>query len=118
MAICAKKSGDFSEIFEWWFCGDFCSRSGDFALKHSGHTVNQDQPIKPPRNKKRVADENVESNAKTRKRAAFGDLTNVSNFYFFFELATQWPKNRKKVVVIYLVHTTYYLDSSILVMKM
>ena len=44
---------------------------------------NQEQPIKPPRNK-RVADENVESNAKARKRAAFGDLTNVSNFYFFF----------------------------------
>ena len=42
----------------------------------------QEQPIKPPRNKKRVADENVESNAKTRKRAAFGDLTNVSNFLF------------------------------------
>lgn len=37
----------------------------------------QEQPIKPPRNKKRVADENVESNAKTRKRAAFGDLTNA-----------------------------------------
>ena len=42
----------------------------------------QEQPIKPPRNKKRVADENVESNAKTRKRAAFGDLTNVSIFLF------------------------------------
>ena len=36
-----------------------------------------EQPVKPPRNK-RVADENLESNSKTRKRAAFGDLTNVS----------------------------------------
>jgi len=34
-----------------------------------------EQPVKPPRNK-RVADENLES-SKTRKRAAFGDLTNA-----------------------------------------
>ena len=58
----------------------------------------QEQPIKPPRNKKRVADENVESNAKTRKRAAFGDLTNVSNFCFLVKISSfhsQWTKNGK-----------------------
>ena len=58
----------------------------------------QEQPIKPPRNKKRVADENVESNAKTRKRAAFGDLTNVSNFCFHVKISgfhSQWTKNGK-----------------------
>ena len=32
---------------------------------------------KPPRTK-RVADENAGNEAKSRKRAAFGDLTNVS----------------------------------------
>ena len=39
-----------------------------------------EQPVKPPRNK-RVADENLES-SKTRKRAAFGDLTNVSIYFY------------------------------------
>ena len=58
----------------------------------------QEQPIKPPRNKKRVADENVESNAKTRKRAAFGDLTNVSNFLFS-------RKNSRFLGSIYISHT-------------
>ena len=33
-------------------------------------------PAKPPR-AKRAAEENIISNAKSRKRAAFGDLTNV-----------------------------------------
>ena len=36
-----------------------------------------EQPVKPPR-MKRVTDENLESQPKKSKRAAFGDLTNVS----------------------------------------
>ena len=39
--------------------------------------------VKPPR-AKRVADENAGNESKSRKRAAFGDLTNVSYFHTIF----------------------------------
>ena len=49
-----------------------------------------EQPVKPPR-MKRVTDENLESQAKKSKRAAFGDLTNVSfNDYMFRGVAAIW----------------------------
>ena len=41
-------------------------------------------PAKPPR-AKRAAEENIISNAKSRKRAAFGDLTNVRYQKYFFQ---------------------------------
>jgi len=47
-------------------------------------------PAKPPR-AKRAAEENIISNAKSRKRAAFGDLTNAVN-----ERQTSLTKQVKK----------------------
>ena len=41
--------------------------------------------VKPPR-AKRVADENTGNEAKSRKRAAFGDLTNVSAFSLEYDI--------------------------------
>ena len=51
----------------------------DRPLRTTRKNGGADQPIvqKPPR-AKRVADENAGNEAKSRKRAAFGDLTNVS----------------------------------------
>ena len=45
--------------------------------RNSGGGTGNELPLKPPR-AKRTAEENINSNAKSRKRAAFGDLTNVS----------------------------------------
>ena len=54
----------------------------DRPLRTTRKNGGADQPIvqKPPR-AKRVADENAGNEAKSRKRAAFGDLTNVSSFF-------------------------------------
>lgn len=47
------------------------------VTRNSGGFNAVSNEIRAPRGK-RVADENIASDAKTRKRAAFGDLTNVS----------------------------------------
>ena len=52
-----------------------------------GHDGLVELPGKPPR-AKRVADENINSNAKSRKRAAFGDLTNVGLLKYFVYFCT------------------------------
>lgn len=54
----------------------------DRPLRTTRKNGGADQPNvqKPPR-AKRVADENAGNEAKSRKRAAFGDLTNVSFFF-------------------------------------
>ena len=48
-------------------------RPTGLRTRNNGNT----ELVKPPR-AKRVAEENLGNEAKTRKRAAFGDLTNVS----------------------------------------
>ena len=57
----------------------------DRPLRTTRKNGGADQPIvqKPPR-AKRVADENAGNEAKSRKRAAFGDLTNVSFFFSMY----------------------------------
>jgi hypothetical protein len=53
------------------------ARQVEAAERPAGLRPRNGGVVKPPRGK-RTADENMESNPKTRKRAAFGDLTNVS----------------------------------------
>ena len=80
----------------------------DRPLRTTRKNSEADQPIvqKPPR-VKRVADENAGNEAKSRKRAAFGDLTNVSflkkciseniKYLFLFSLEPVCCKKQKKV---------------------
>lgn len=58
------------------------------VTRNSGGFNASNEEIKAPLKLrgKRVADENIASDAKSRKRAAFGDLTNVSLRMMHFQL--------------------------------